>query len=61
MHIQDPSITPTSRTPPLVNACMQKLKNAVDAFVRKSKGLLNAKDMMHGTFLRFDTAKNGTG
>eukprot|EP01035_Chromulina_nebulosa_P023320 gene23320-30227_t len=35
------------------------LKNAVDAFVRKSKGLLNAKDMMHGTFLRFDTAKSG--
>ena len=55
----DPTITPTTRTPPMVETCLKKIKTAVEKFVTKSKGLLVGKDLLHGTFVRFDTLKSG--
>ena len=55
----DPALAPSSSTPPLVISCTDKIKTAVEAFVRKSKGMLNGRDMLHGTFLRFDSSKKG--
>lgn len=51
--------TATTRTPATVTTCLNKIKRAVDAFVKKSKGTLQGRDVLHGTFLRFDHNKNG--
>lgn len=58
-NIVDPKITPTSRTPHSVTNCLKSLQKAAEKFVKKSKGNLNGKDLLHGTFLRFDGNKTG--
>jgi hypothetical protein len=57
--IVDLSATATSRTPPTVQRLLSKLKKALDGFVRKSKGKLDGRDVLHGTFVRFDEQKQG--
>ncbi len=49
----------TSRTPPDVMKSINKIKVATDRFVDKSHGDLQARDLLHGTFMRFDTRKLG--
>jgi Ca2+-binding EF-hand superfamily protein len=49
----------TARVPPMANACIAKFRASIDAFVRKSKGHLLPKDLLHGTFLRFDPNRTG--
>jgi len=56
--IADTSITATSRTPEDVIRSMNKIRSAVDAFVRKSKGHLQPRDVLHGTCLRFDESRS---
>jgi Ca2+-binding EF-hand superfamily protein len=55
----DRSFSSTSRTPPQVVKVIQQFKKACDLYVSKSKGRLEARDLMHGTFLRFDPTKSG--
>lgn len=49
----------TSRTPPEINTIMSKIRTAAEAYAYKSKGQVNPRDILHGTFLRFDTEKTG--
>lgn len=49
----------TARAPPIVDKYIRKIKNAGEIFVRKSKGTLEARDIIHGTFLRFDAGQSG--
>lgn len=57
----DPATTtnPTARAPPPVQQALRKLKGATEAYARKSKGALQPRDILHGTFLRFDDARLG--
>mmetsp|Transcript_11281 Transcript_11281/g.25089 ORF Transcript_11281/g.25089 Transcript_11281/m.25089 type:complete len:666 (-) Transcript_11281:152-2149(-) len=55
----DKDFMATSRSPPQVLQCLERFKNAVNKFARKSKGSLQARDIMHGTFLRFDPSRTG--
>ena len=50
--------TATSRAPPHVSHAIRKFKTAVDTFSRHSKGEIEAKDVMYGTFLRVDKSQN---
>ena len=42
--------------PPQVSSVVQKIKSSVDLFAKKSKGCVNPKDVLLGTFIRFDNA-----
>eukprot|EP01038_Epipyxis_sp_PR26KG_P007813 gene7813-10612_t len=53
------TVTTTSRSPNSVRSCLQIIKDATQAFHLKSKGNLNEKDILHGTFVRFDATKCG--
>jgi Ca2+-binding EF-hand superfamily protein len=55
----DADATATSRMPSEVREFEQNVKKAVDAFVRKSKGKLVARDVFRGSFARFDSSKTG--
>lgn len=57
--IVDRSFNATSRTPPQVTQVIAKFKKAGDTYTAKSKGRLEARDVLHGTFLRFDTGRSG--
>jgi Ca2+-binding EF-hand superfamily protein len=57
--IVDTSVTATQRTPKPVYRLMNALKKAINVFVKKSKGQLSGRDLLHGTFLRFDGARSG--
>lgn len=46
--------TATSRAPPNVSHAIKKFKCAVDTFSRHSKGEVDPRDVMYGTFLRVD-------
>jgi len=50
---------PTSRTPGTVRNALDKIRRAVEIFVKRSKGVLQGRDVLHGTFLRFDSFKTG--
>lgn len=52
-------VTATMRTPAIVQSCLNKIKRACDAFTKKSKGTLQGRDVLHGTFVRFDSDKTG--
>jgi hypothetical protein len=54
-----PKLSATARAPRMVTEYVNKIKKAVDIFVGKSKGSLNARDILHGTFLRFDLQHTG--
>lgn len=66
----DPSITQdagsfldksssTSRTPGGVNRSIMLIKEAVNKYVRKSGGNIEPRDLLFGTFCRFDSASQG--
>ena len=57
--IVDREFSATSRTPPQVVQVLAKFKRAGDAYTSKSKGRLEARDVLHGTFLRFDASRSG--
>lgn len=52
-------VSVTARIPSNASKCLVKVKTALEAYVRKSKGSLLPKDILHGTCLRFDTDKSG--
>jgi Ca2+-binding EF-hand superfamily protein len=54
-----PTISQTQRAPRAVSYYSQKIKTAVEIFVRKSKGSLEGKDILYGTFLRWDHPMTG--
>jgi Ca2+-binding EF-hand superfamily protein len=47
------------RAPKAVELFNRKIKTAIDIFVKKSKGSLDPRDVLHGTFLRFDSSHTG--
>jgi Ca2+-binding EF-hand superfamily protein len=49
----------SSRTPPGAHKIIDKFKRSAEAYGRKSKGVLIPKDMLLGTFLRFDPQNTG--
>jgi Ca2+-binding EF-hand superfamily protein len=49
----------TARTPPEIRKIIKLVFTAIEAYSRKSKGLLNSRDVFHGTCLRYDKLKNG--
>jgi len=51
--------TATSRTPSSVESNLRRFKKAVEAYARKSSGVLEPKVLLHGTLLRFDKQKAG--
>ena len=57
--IVDRSFNATTRTPPLVVQVLSKFRRAGDIYTNKSKGKLEARDVIHGTFLRFDASRSG--
>ena len=52
-------LSATARAPKSVTNYVQKLKNAVDIYIAKSKGTLVPRDILHGTFVRFDSNHTG--
>eukprot|EP01034_Spumella_vulgaris_P024044 gene24044-30341_t len=57
--IVDVTKTATTRTPSNVSSSLQKIRAAIDSFIRQSKGRLEGRDVFHGTCLRFDTGRSG--
>jgi hypothetical protein len=49
----------TARTPHEVRRIIKLVFTAIEAYSRKSKGLLKPRDVFHGTCLRYDKVKNG--
>lgn len=57
--LADPDFNVIAKQPPMVSSTIDKIKNAVEKFVTRSKGALSAKDILNGTFLKYDAEKNG--
>jgi hypothetical protein len=55
----NPQQTPTTRTPPMVQKVLDRLKKAAEHLSRQAKHVVTARDVLHGTFVRFDTSRNG--
>jgi len=55
----DTNFQTTSRSPPQVLRVLERFKHAVTRYATKSKGGLIARDVLHGTFLRFDSDRSG--
>lgn len=51
--------TPTQRTPQGVQSTIRHIQQALEKFVKKSKGRIDSKDLLHGTFMRFDPQRSG--
>lgn len=54
-----PTVAPSARAPKEVTDCVKRILTAVNPFGRRSQGVLNPRDVLHGTFLRFDGSKTG--
>lgn len=54
----DFSKTATARAPAGVSNLIKKFRHAIETFSRHSKGEVEAKDIMYGTFLRVDKSQN---
>ncbi len=52
-------IPPTSRTPNSVLENVRRFKHCVETYARKSQNVLSARDLLHGSFLRFDKKASG--
>ena len=52
-------IPSTQRTPVDVQGNLRRYKQCVNAYARKSGGALQPRDLLHGTFLRFDAKGHG--
>ena len=57
--VMDPSQTPTTRTPPMVQKVLNRLQNAAENLARQAKNVVTARDVLHGTFVRFDSSREG--
>jgi Ca2+-binding EF-hand superfamily protein len=49
----------SARTPANVMYTIRKFRTALEAYARKSKGEVKPRDILHGTFLRFDRSAGG--
>lgn len=49
----------TARCPPHIQRQIDLFRASVEAYVRKSGGVLKARDLLHGTMMRFDTERTG--
>jgi hypothetical protein len=56
--VVDFSKTATARAPVGISASIRKFRNAIETFSRHSKGEIDPKDVMYGTFLRVDKSQN---
>jgi hypothetical protein len=57
--VVDKNFTPATRCPPQVTNLLNQVKKAADAFAMKSKGYLQARDILRGTCARFDPTHTG--
>ena len=57
--VLDLKATATSRTPADISVLIRKFRRAADVYTRKSDGSIEAKDLLHGTFIRFDSSRSG--
>ena len=55
----DQTPQPTQRTPTLVQENIRRFKRCVETYARKSQYALSARDLLHGSFLRFDGSGHG--
>lgn len=55
----DQTPQPTQRTPTNVTNNVRRFKACVETYSRKSEYSLSARDLLHGTFLRFDASGEG--
>ena len=53
------AVPATSRTPSDCETNIRRFRQAVEAYARKSGGVLLPRDVLHGTFLRFDRSARG--
>lgn len=53
------SLTATGRTPLHISNIIKKIRKAVEIYHRKSDGSIEPKDLLNGTFLRFDSSRTG--
>ena len=51
--------TSTARCPAFIKKIINAFRSSAEAYTRKSGGLLEARDLMHGTFIRFDGRRDG--
>ena len=49
----------TARCPAFLQKIIAAFRTSSEAYARKSGGVLEARDLLHGTFLRFDTTRAG--
>ena len=56
---KDNSLTTSGRVPPKISISIRNFRTSVEAFSRKSAGVLEPRDVLHGTFLRFDRQRSG--
>ena len=53
------SVTPTARAPAEATQALNEIRRSVESFCSKSNASVKPRDLLHGTFLRFDTNRNG--
>jgi Ca2+-binding EF-hand superfamily protein len=53
------SKTATARAPAQISATIRKLRRAAEVYSRKSDGSIEPRDLLNGTFLRFDSSRAG--
>lgn len=57
---QSLSMTTTQRTPPSVSNCLRTISQGLEKFVRRAKGKVESRDLLHGTCLRYDPTRSGS-
>jgi Ca2+-binding EF-hand superfamily protein len=57
--INDLKATATGRTPADISAIIRKFRRAAEVFSQKSDNSIDAGDLLHGTFMRFDPKQSG--
>lgn len=53
------SSSATSRCPGDVSLTIRKFRRAAEIYAKKSENSIQPKDLLHGTFLRFDSSRSG--
>mmetsp|Transcript_18936 Transcript_18936/g.19673 ORF Transcript_18936/g.19673 Transcript_18936/m.19673 type:complete len:636 (-) Transcript_18936:137-2044(-) len=57
--VLDLNRTATGRTPANISTTIKKFRRAAEIYSRKSDGSVEPRDLLHGTFIRFDSSKSG--
>ena len=57
--VLDLNRTATGRTPANISTIIKKSRRAAEIYSRKSDGSVEPRDLLHGTFIRFDSSKSG--